>query len=121
MESIESSSAFTLKVNNFDVIMRRFFKSDKTIVFAENTLENQLTDLLVPTESLVPFVSINFISCITLSLVLLANLKTILKLYDSIILHFHNSTILQLFLEASVRPLPPFISATGNNVFLYHN
>ena len=58
MESIESSSAFTLKVNNFDVIMRRFFKSDKTIVFAENTLENQLTDLLVSTESLVPFVSI---------------------------------------------------------------
>ena len=37
------------------------------------------------------------------------------------ILHFHNSPILQLFLEASVRPLPPFISATGNNVFLYHN
>ena len=58
MESIESSSAFTLKVNNFDVIMRRFFKSDKTIVFAENTLKNQLTDLLVSTESLVPFVSI---------------------------------------------------------------
>ena len=58
MESIESSSAFTLKVNNFDVIMRRFFKSDKTIVFAENTLENQLTDLLVSTESLEPFVSI---------------------------------------------------------------
>ena len=58
MESIESSSAFTLKVNNFDVIMQRFFKSDKTIVFAENTLENQLTDLRVSTESLVPFVSI---------------------------------------------------------------
>ena len=56
MESIESSSAFTLKVNNFDVIMRR--KSDKTIVFAENTLENQLTDLLVSTVSLVSFVSI---------------------------------------------------------------
>ena len=58
MESIESSSAFTLKVNNFDVIMRRFFKSDKTIVFAEKTLENQLTDLLVSTVSLVSFVSI---------------------------------------------------------------
>ena len=120
MESIESSSAFTLKVNNFDVIMRRFFKSDKTIVFAENTLENQLTDLLVSILS-PSTVCINFISCITLSLVLLANLRTILKLYDSTILHFHNSIILQLFLEASVRPLPPFISATGNNVFLYHN
>ena len=59
MESIESSSAFTLKVNNFDVIMRRFFKSDKTIVFAENTLKNQLTDLLVSILSLVPFVSIS--------------------------------------------------------------
>ena len=58
MESIESSSAFTLKVNNFDVIMRRFFKSDKTIVFAENAFENQLTHLLVSTVLLVPFVSI---------------------------------------------------------------
>ena len=119
MESIESSSAFTLKVNNCYVIMRRFFKSDKTIVFAENTLENQLTDLLV--SIIACTICINFISCITLSLVLLANLKTILKLYDSIILHFHNSIILQLFLEASVRPLPPFISATGNNFFLHHN
>ena len=58
MESIESSSAFTLKVNNLDFILRRFFKSDKTMVFAENTLENQLTELLVSTESLEPFVSI---------------------------------------------------------------
>ena len=58
MESIESSSAFTLKVNNFDVIMRRFFKSDKTIVFAENAFKNQLTHLLVSTVLLVPFVSI---------------------------------------------------------------
>lgn len=58
MESIESSSAFTLKVNNFDVIMRRFFKSDKTIVFAENAFENQLTHRLVSTVLLVPFVSI---------------------------------------------------------------
>ena len=58
MESIESSSAFTLKVNNFDVIMRRFFKSDKAIVFAENAFENQLTHRLVSTVLLVPFVSI---------------------------------------------------------------
>ena len=58
MESIESSSAFTLKVNNFDVIMRRFFKSDKTIVFAENAFKNQLTHLLVSTVLLVPFVTI---------------------------------------------------------------
>ena len=69
MESIESSSAFTLKVNNFDVIMRRFFKSDKTIVFAENTFENQLTHLLVSTVLLVPFYQFYqlyyFISCVT--------------------------------------------------------
>ena len=70
MESIESSSAFTLKVNNFDVIMRRFFKSDKTIVFAENTLENQLTDLRVSTANrlfhLYQFYQLYyFISCVT--------------------------------------------------------